>query len=286
MATKEKKPTYADYGYVKAFLDAHPDVKAKVDAAIKGGWTEARLEGEIRTTKWWKTRNASQRQWDVLSIEQPEEAARLIREKVSTLRTMASRMGLNLTDTQLENFAKMGVRDGRSDQELQVSLANRITLSNEDKGKPQAGQAGTAIDELRQMASEYGVTITDHNLLKWTREIVGGQRDPAELADTFRESAKALYPPLADMLDKGQTVKGFVSPYLDIASKQLGLMPDQMDLTDSKWTGMISGGAILSADEWTKKIRTDSAYGWNQTDGAKREAMAFVSTLGSIFGGV
>lgn len=281
-----KKPTYADYGYVKAFLEAHPDVKRKVDAAIKGGWTPARLEGEIRTTKWWTSRTETQRKWDLLSTEQPAEAKRMIEAKSTEIRQIASRMGITLTDDQIENYAKFSVRDGKTDAEMQVSLASRITLADEDSGKPQVGQAATVVDSLRQQAAEYGVTITDQNLQRWTRQIVGGQRDPQELEDTFRESAKALYPPLADILDKGQTVKGFVSPYLDIASKQLGLAPDLMDLQDSKWTAMIQSGGILSADDWTKKLRTDSAYGWNQTDGAKREAMSFVSTLGSIFGGV
>lgn len=277
------KPTFADYGYVKAFLDKHPDVKAKLDLAIKQGWTPARLEGEVRTTKWYTTRTDSQRKWDLLSTEQPTEAKRQIDAKKAEVNAVASRMGVTLDDAQLDYYAKFSIRDGKSEAELMASLADRVELAPE--GTAQQGDASSVVDSIRQSASDYGVTITDANLLAWTRGSLAGTIDPKALEDTFRESAKALYPPLADILDKGQTVKGFVSPYLDIASKQLGLMPDQMDLTDSKWTGMISGGAVLSADEWTKKLRTDSTYGWNQTEGAKREAMSFVSTLGSIFGG-
>jgi hypothetical protein len=72
---------------------------------------------------------------------------------------------------------------------------------------------------------------------------------------------------------------------LDIAARELGITTDMMDLSDSKWTGMIESGGVLPADQWTTKIRTDNRYGWNTTATAKREAMSLVSTLGSIFGG-
>lgn len=286
-----KKPTYADYGYVKAFLDAHKDVKAKVDKAIKEGWTSARLEGEIKTTKWWKDRNDSQRKWDLLSAEQPGEKNRLLNAKKQEIANLASRMGISLSDADVRDFALGALRDGKSDAETQLAMAGKFVLAEDNPDTPQneadtyQGQAAVAIDNLRKTAAAYGVTVKNTDMLKWTQDIIGGKRTPEELEDTFRESAKALYPPLAPVLDKGQTVQGFVSPYLDIAARQLGITTDMMDLTDSKWTGMIQGGAVLSADEWTQKIRTDARYGWNQSEGAKREAIAFASNLGAIFGG-
>lgn len=281
---KPKKKTYADYGYVKAFLDQHKDVKALVDKAIKEGWTPDRLEGEIRNTKWWKTRNDSQRKWDLLSAEQPAEKERLLTNKMDELRSLAKSLGIDndVTDWELRQMAAASLRDGKSDTEVRLMLANNFVL---DADQTESGTAGTTIDSIRKQAAEYGVTVSDQRLTQWTQRALAGDLDPASLEDVFREQAKALYPPLADILDKGQTVAGFVSPYLEIASKQLGITSDQMDLTDTKWMGMIQDGAILDADSWARKIRSDSTYGWKQTDGAKREAMNLVSTLGAIFGG-
>ena len=42
--------------------------------------------------------------------------------------------------------------------------------------------------------------------------------------------------------------------------------------------------AVITADEWTRTLRTDPSYGWSKTDGAKREAMGLVSSLGQMFG--
>jgi hypothetical protein len=287
-----QKQTYADYGYVNAFLKAHPDVKKKVDAAIKQGWTPQRLEGEVKTTNWWKNRNESQRKWDLLSAEQAGEKTRLLDAEKRRIENAASRMGVTLSSTQINDFALQSLRDGKSDAEITLGMANKFVLPTDNKATPgvdesdlMKGQAGTTVTEIRDLASAYGVKVSDTNLLKWTRSALAGDIQVEELEDTFRESAKALYPPIADVLDQGQTLEGFVSPYLDIAARELGITRDMMDLTDSKWTGMIESAGVLPADQWTTKIRSDKRYGWNTSTTAKREAVSLVSSLGSIFGG-
>lgn len=282
------KPKYSDYGYVKGFLDAHKDVKAKVDLAIKQGWTPQRLEGEIKNTNWWKTRNETQRKYDLISKEQPAVAAKQVSDAQKTIMQQAEAMGVTLDATTAKNLALQAVRDGKSQQEVTVFLANTVKLPPPAApGQPQAverGQAGVVATEIRDMASAYGVNVKDADLLKMTQKVLGGSADVQAYEDTFRESAKALYAPIADILDKGTTLRQFVDPYLNIASQQLGISAEMMNLADTKWTGMIQQGKVLSADEWTKTLRTDPTYEWNKTEGAKREAMGLVSALGAMFG--
>lgn len=284
------KPTYADYGYVTAFLNTQPGIKRLLDRAIKQGWTAARLEGEVKNTKWWKDRSDSQRKWDLLTAEQPAEKNRQVAAAKQQVESLAKRLGVTLGAGQADSYALQMLRDGASEDEIRLKMANSFSLPVDNKATAAneavtTGMASVAIDDLREMAKNYGVTMSDNNLLKWTRSIMAGTATPEELEDNFREQAKALYPPLASILDGGQTVAGFTQPYLEIASRELGITADMMDLTDSKWTGMISGGKILSADEWSQKIRSDSRYAWSSSVTAKREAMNLASTLGSIFGG-
>jgi len=285
--TAPKAKTYADYGYVKGFLDAHHDVRDKVNAAIKAGWTPDRLAGEIKATKWWSTRTDSQRQYDMLSVEQKAQADKKVGDATESLRGMAAKMGVTLSDTDAAALGVKMVRDGLTQQGALLALANHIQLpvpGTDGKEAPMAGEAGVTVDTLRQMASDYGVHVQDADLLAMTQKVQAGLVDPKAYEDTFRESAKALYAPIADVLDKGTTLKQFVSPYLQIASQQLGATADMMPLSDSKWTGMIAEGRVLSADEWTRKLRTDAQYNWNQSEGAKRESMNLVQSLGQMFG--
>lgn len=285
------KPTYADYGYVQAFLDQRPGIKRLLDRAIKQGWTGARLEGEIKNTKWWKDRTDAQRKWDLLSAEQPAERDQQVSAKEQEVTTLASRLGVTLAKGDANKYALAMLRDGDSPDEVRLRMAQAFKMPVDNVATPKVnegamvGEAAIAVDDIRELAADYGVLVSDANMLTWTRSILGGQRTVEELEDTLREQAKALYPPLATYLDQGQTVKGFTAPYLDIAARELGLTAESMDLTDTKWTGMVEGGQVLSADGWVQKIRSDSRYAWNESVTAKREAMSLVSTLGSIFGG-
>jgi hypothetical protein len=283
----KQKAKYAEYGYVVDFLNAHKDVKAKVDAAIKGGWTPQRLEGEIKNTNWWKTRTDSQRKYDLLSKEQPGEIKRQVDAAQSTILSQAEAMGVTITATKAKEYALQAVRDGKSQQEITLALANSFkfpTAPSDGGPAVEKGQAGVIATQIRDMASAYGVSVKDADLLSMTQKVLGGAADPQAFEDTFRESAKALYSPIADILDKGTTLRQFVDPYLNIASQQLGISAEMMNLADTKWTGMIQQGKVLTADEWTRTLRTDPTYEWNKTEGAKREAMGLVSALGAMFG--
>lgn len=286
-AAKKAAEKEMDYGYAKAFLAAHPDVWNKVKAAVKGGWTAQRLEAEIKTTAWWTKRTDSQRQADLLSKSNPAEWNRQIDVKAKTLVQQASAMGITLSDADAKAMATTFTTNGASDGEIASALSMKWQMPTAEDA-PITGQAGMTVDSLHSLATAYGVTLDDTTATNYVRQVLAGKQTAEGLTDVFREQAKVLYPSISDFLDKnpGATTQDYATPYLQIASKELGLPTTEMNLQDSKWNKVLSGGANgpMTADEWTRTVRSDQQYGWDKTVGARDQAAQMATALQRTFG--
>jgi len=285
MTTKPKRVA-ADYGYAAAFLNAHKDVARKVALAVKQGWTPDRLSAEIKDTPWWRKRTEAQRKWDIISAENPKEARRLVDLKTQQIKQMASTMGVTLSDNQAFKMAGHAASRGSTDPEMQSMLAGMWSLDAEGED---VGQAGTTVDQLRDLAHDYGVVLDPGTLQKQVQQVLSGNQTSQGLVDLYREQAKTLYAPISDWLEKNpsMTVKDYLAPYMQAAARELGTPPDQMDLTDPKWTKVIYGAdgtTPMNLDQWTKTIRSDASYGWDKTMGAKSQALQLAAELRNAFG--
>lgn len=280
------KRVAADYGYAAAFLNAHKDVARKVALAVKQGWTPDRLSAEIKDTPWWRKRTEAQRKWDIISAENPKEARRLVDLKTQQIKQMASTMGVTLSDNQAFKMAGHAASRGSTDPEMQSMLAGMWSLDAEGED---VGQAGTTVDQLRDLAHDYGVVLDPGTLQKQVQQVLSGDQTSQGLVDLYREQAKTLYAPISDWLEKNpsMTVKDYLTPYMQAAARELGTPPDQMDLTDPKWTKVIYGAdgtTPMNLDQWTKTIRSDASYGWDKTMGAKSQALQLAAELRNAFG--
>ena len=126
-------------------------------------------------------------------------------------------------------------------------------------------------------------------LQKQVQQVLSGDQTSQGLVDLYREQAKTLYAPISDWLEKNpsMTVKDYLAPYMQAAARELGTPPEQMDLTDPKWTKVIYGAdgtTPMNLDQWTKTIRSDASYGWDKTMGAKSQALQLAAELRNAFG--
>jgi hypothetical protein len=282
---KPPKKTYADYGFVKAFLDEFTDVKKLVLKAIKDNYTQDRFQMELKNTDWWKKRSDKQRQWDVLSTSNPGEAKKQTADTQKKVSDAATLMGVKLTPAQITALAKTFTANGADDVEIRSVIAGKFAMGK--PGTPKTGEAGKSIDALTEEAARYGITLSESQLRAYTRDILAGRKTADGMTDVFREQAKSMYPGAATMLDKGMTVADITSPYLQIAEKELGVPADQMKLSDPKWTRAITGGQAgtpMNADQWLETVRTDKRYGWDKTDNARQMSAQVTSELSKMFG--
>lgn len=281
------KRTVQDYGFVKAFLEDHPAVKRLVRTAVREQWTPDRLQNAVKETPWWRNFNDAQKKADLFASENPAEWQRQIDAKKVQLTQQTQQMGLSYTPAQIDSYARLALRNGYSDEEINSYLAGHGSFDVEDA----SGAASVTVDALREMASAYGLRMSDATLNKQVRAALGSGDTSTFLqgyADTLREQAKMMYPSIADRLDSGATLRDIASPYLEIAGSELGVDPNSFDLTDPKWTRMLTGGlngAPMDQTQWMASLRSDQTYGWGKSNNAKQQAAEFGQRLAGLMRG-
>ena len=279
---KANKTTPANYGFARAFLTTHPEIKALVNKAIKGEWTPDKFQYAVKDTAWYRQHTETQRQADLLQTSDPAQWQNQVNEATQKIQRAAAQAGVTVSAADAAQAAQLSIRNGWDDTDYQAWIGNHYTYSEDP-----AGAASTTIDQLRRMSQAYGVTLSNATLQAWTRQVLGGGAEAGDFEDRIREQAKVLFPGAAGWLDSGQTVADIASPYLEYASKLLNVPVSQMDITEPKWQKMLNGGqngAMLSLEQFGKAIRTDSQYGWATSLDAKASAYSLANGLSQIMG--
>lgn len=283
-------------GFTRAFLKRHPGVAALLKKAIDGNWTEEEFMDIVLTeTKWGKTTYQAQREFDLQYYgKDPTTIKRTIEVNKNNIIELAGNAGVNLTDEDAEEFAFLFTRNALTNNEVYDFLATKygVQVAEEVEGVEAAPLQGTAAeitDALRQLAREYGVTMTKETFDARVQEGISkgdawqswveGQRN------VFRQAAKSMYPSISDKLDE-YTLKDLADPYLEDAANLLGIPRENMDMTNPKWMKAFSGtdGAPMTREQWLTTLRTDRQYGWTKTKNAMAEASDLGSRLLRAFG--
>lgn len=277
----EKPMTAQDYGFSSAFLAQYPELKALVDAAIREQWSNARLQGEVIDSEWYRARTDAQRKYDQESIADPKTWAESEKRMLDELTRLANIMGVDATN--LEASAKEAVRNNLSANDYIGFLSTRASYSGE-----QVNRAGLIQQQIIEYGNDYGVTLGFDEMNRIMRDVLSKGGDWSEslagYADVFRERAKAMYTGVAAQIDAGATVKEILDPYLAKASDMLGVPVQQMNTTTGKWNAAINGSRPLTMQEWEAEIRNNSTYRWDKGPQAMQWAKETGNEFLKVFG--
>ena len=172
-----------------------------------------------------------------------------------------------------------------------------------DTGRPNAilGQPGQGpntqgspiADQLKQVASEYLVPISDQVIQQWGQNIASGQVDLNGFTSYMKEQAKSLFPGLTAAIDSGQTVKQYTDPYRQKAAQVLEINPDSIDFSQPQWEKALqqidpkTGERVsMSLSDWGMELRSNPLYGYSKTQGAKTQAYDSVLNLATRLGAI
>lgn len=275
----------ANYGYLAAFLSM-PEVGPILLKAAKGGWDSNRLLGALAPTKWWKTTTASARTFDAEAKLDPATNNRKIANAMATISSQATQSGLNLSTATLRQIAHDSLRLGWTNEQTQQALGHQFHYN------AKAATQAPVVDQIKQLAAQYLVPISDANMQKWGQQLIGGEIDAQNLEGYLKAQAKSLFPSLAPAIDSGVTVRQYVSPYAQLAV-QNGVAAGEQDVNwmDPKWqkalfqvdpkTGVRTA---MSLSDWQTTIRTDPAFGYDKTAQAKQTSADLASQLSQLAG--
>ena len=275
----------ANYGYLAAFLSM-PEVGPILLKAARGGWDSNRLLGALAPTKWWKTTTASARTFDAERKLDPATNQRKLTNAQASIAAQASKDGLSLSPTVLRQIAWNSLRLGWSSDQVNQALGHQFHYN------PTAKTQAPVVDQIKQLADQYLVPISNADMQKWGSQLIAGNIDANNLESYVKAQAKSLFPTLAGAIDSGVTVRQYVSPYGQLAA-QNGVVAsaDDINWMDPRYQKALfqvdpktGQRTAMSLADWQDTIRTDPAFGYSHTDQAKSTAADLATQLTNLAG--
>ena len=251
------------FGWVSQLYDTDPSIKALMDTAVREGYTAARFGAELRNTSWWKNTQDSVRQYMGLQATDPQTLQSRIDSLKPEVRKQASTLGLNLSNESINKLADEAVKYGWTT----TQMVNNIGAEAVKEYRQGGGQAGgsqelagsTTLQNIKGIASDYMINVTDAEFTRFTQQILTGKKTETDFLNMAKSRAKLRYSGLTDAIDRGETVRGATEDYRTSAAGLLEIDPDEVDFTDEKFAP-----AFNYIDETTKKPRQMNIQEWNQ----------------------
>ena len=227
----------ADVGWNKAVLTTYPELAALFRRGIAGGWSSAHLIAQVRNTNWYKNNTETWRLTEVQRLTDPKSYSQGWNSVKNDLVAQAAQLGATLTGNTLTKAVNQVYRFGLKGQDVTKLLSNYITEHNGVMG----GAAGTAQQNLRQIAQLNGVSYNDEWYSTAARGVVSGTRTAQDYENDIRTQAASAFPVYADQIKAGQNVSAIASPYVQRMSTLLELNPTDVNLFDPHIREALSG---------------------------------------------
>jgi len=270
------------YPYLAAYLD-DPTIGPILKDAAAQKLSPDQLLGQLQATDWWKTTSATAREFDAKQKTDPASAQADIAAAEAQISSEALQLGLDADPAHIHEIAVDSVRLGWNDAQL------RKVLGAEANKNP-AEIAQTQLANLTSMAGDYGLKYSPDQLQKWASDIIGGTATAQQFQSNLIDVASGKYPTISDALAKGTTLRAYMDPYVQQMAGVLGISANSVDLSDSKWTNVLSAPGPdgkprpMTLQEATNYARQNPAFGWSKTADAQKQAADFATRLGVMFG--
>lgn len=291
MAEDWKTAAKDSYGWIVDLYESVPGLKRVIDKAVAEKWTPDRFVNAVKSTKWYKTKQQSELNYIELKNTQPAEFAAQVEDQSNKISTYAKSLGFTLSDKQLNRLANQALRFQWSDQELAKYVGTEIVRKPKEEGQAKPLDQTQVAVNVRTLAGRYGITLSEKDINTYASDVITGTMSDQQLADKFRNTAKALFPSLATQLDQGMTVADIAQPYQNVAAQILEIDPTTIDITKPKYGKLFDfapkEGAeprMMSQTEWMKYIR--SLPEWKKTENYRQSYASMANNLARIFGKV
>lgn len=217
-----------DYGFSNAFFTSDPELKKLVDRAVQDQYTPERFAVELKSTKWFRARTASEREWTALTTADPKSANRQVEIRTEEVRRQAVASGAVMSVIEIKQLATTSLRFGYSDAEVQQAVAKKIKAN---AGNDFSGQAGQNQDTIKATAASFGVTMAGDQIARWVQDLATGVRTDQDFDNWVKATAKLMYPGLAAQIDQGLTVADVAGLYRKQYADVLEVNEADIDIT-------------------------------------------------------
>lgn len=262
------------YGMSSAFLNSNPELKRLLNRATKEQWDPTMFKAELKGTKWFKVTSDANRKAQLMKSEDPATYKAMVSASKVAASQMAVKMGAILSDKALNKLASNIVNYGWQDAQIQDFLGNYIKFNDKHV---LGGMAGNAFQQLRTLAYDNGVSVTDDQLKKQAAYVVKGVSTMEKEAANIRGIAMGTYPAFADQIEAGVNMKDIADPYVQSLAKVLELPATEVDMFNPKIKAALNRAgpdgkpSPMSLTDFENSLRDDPS--WRKTDQAQNQVM-------------
>lgn len=276
---------------------AIPELHQLLNNAITTGQTAAEFQNAIENSQWYRQHSDAVRQAIVLKQSDPATYQKNLKQAEATVTGVAQQLGVT-PGTELLGIATRYMAEGwTQDQLIQFFQKAHVAWNF------QGGAAGQAMLQMKQVASDYGVPVTDAAYQIWARNIATGASTIDNFKQRMIQDASSIYPGLAQSLSSGQTTKQLADPYISTMSNILELDPNTINWSSDPLIkralqtpapAPAGAGAKPTAGQaaqppgttplwqFEQQLRQDPR--WQYTDNAKSATASMLTQLGKDWG--
>jgi hypothetical protein len=160
-------------------------------------------------------------------------------------------------------------------------LSNKITGTPEYK-KTQEELNSVAVQQLKKIAADNGVPISDQQLVDWSKRLAGGEN-----ADVFKTAIRGIAKmgqpdSVKNLLDQGVDLNTIYQPYKQSMATTLEINPSTITLDDPTLRAAIGPDKEMTLYDYQRALRKDPR--WQYTNNARSEAADVATQVLKDFG--
>jgi hypothetical protein len=298
----------ANYPTISWMLNI-PELAPQIISWAQQGFSAQQADAAFQSTIWYQQHGDAVRSWIAEVSQDPAQASADIAAQASTVAATLAALGVPATAQQIQEFATQSLAFKWSDQQIKDQIAQGLTptggagqmlwnyggqtvVTGPGPGGSEIGTLEATQQSIRAEAAKFLVPVSQSTIDNFAIRLAQGQMDNSAVTAYMQSQAESLYPSIKGAIASGIDPATYVTPYKEVAAQLLGVPPDSIDMTQSKWSRALSapgpGGVptAMSLYDWQGLLMKDPQYNYNNSVNAKDRASSIAQGLGEMFGRV
>lgn len=224
---KSKDELAETYGFSMAFFNSVPELKRLMGQAVKNQWDDDAFTARLKNTKWWKETSESNRKAQLMEKSDPATYKATLEASRAAAAQLAVKMGAVLSEGNIAKLAKNILHYGWDDAQIQNFLGQFVSFNEKHV---LGGMAGAAYQQLKTIAYDNGVSLSEQALRDSAAYVVKGVSTMEKEVANIRGTAMGAFPAFADQIEAGQSMRNISQPYVQQLAKTLELPDTDVDM--------------------------------------------------------
>lgn len=267
-----------------AFLLGDKEVGALLRDAVdpNSPFSPTTFQAKLMKTKWYTSRSATARQYEILKHSDPGEFKRRQSQMGSDIRQKLAGLGFSMTPREQLFMATHAMLSGNDISDSGMIMNMRKFMLSAPGVRFYNGQARGAMTQVRNMArGEYiippAATGYEGQLGRQLGvDLALGLIDEATVRQRLQDSAIKRYPHLADQIRGGKTPREIIQEQVSAYADELEVSEDQVGLSSmkrflSKYDQTAKAHRSMTTAEVVVDARSQGRY-WKTSGGRAKDA--------------